>query len=89
MQPYIVTFDLNPGASGPTVGDVIMTYPSAMQITATSYVVATDESPEDVYNKLQPELGPHHKIYICKLECPFYGYGPKDLNQWFLDNVQW
>lgn len=89
MRPYIVTFQLNPDAPGPKVSDVIETYSSWKKITDTSYVIATDEEPGDVYRKLQPELGSQHMIYICALHCPFFGYGTSDLNQWFLDNVTW
>lgn len=89
-KAYIATFDLDPGAPGPSVGDVILSaYPGAMQITPTSYVLATDEQPKDVYDRVKPELDGYHKIYIVALECPYFGCGPADLNQWFTDNVKW
>lgn len=81
-KAYIVTFDSNE----PIGQTILSAYPGSMQVTPSSYVLASDQDPRDIVRRVEPELG-YHKIYAVALECPYFGCGPEDLNQWFTDNV--
>jgi hypothetical protein len=90
-RPYIVTFNLMPDASGrsPVAVKIENDYSNAKKITETSYLVASDQDPGTIYDDLKGALGTQHMIYIIGLHCPYFGYGPSDLNQWVTDNVEW
>jgi len=81
MSVYIVTYDLNNETSRPKiVGEVDKT--AWAKLSESSYAIDTNESPKAVYDRFSSFLDEDDNLYVITLKKPYYGQGPKDVNDW-------
>jgi CRISPR-associated endonuclease Cas2 len=85
MAMLLVTYDLNkPGKDYNDVLKTIKSY-SWARLSESSYAIKTEQTPQQVFDKLKPYLDQNDNLYIINLKKPYAGYGPKEVNEW-LDN---
>ncbi|WP_324007415.1 hypothetical protein [Aeromonas dhakensis] len=85
MAVLLVTYDLNkPGKDYNDLLKIIKSYAWA-RLSESSYAIKTDQSPQQVFDKLKPFLDQNDNLYVINLKKPYAGFGPKDVNEW-LDN---
>jgi CRISPR-associated endonuclease Cas2 len=85
MAVLLVTYDLNKeGKSKVDYNEfykVRNTYPYA-RLSESSYALETNEQPAELYEKLKKLIDPNDHIYIITLKRPYFGFGPKAVNDW-------
>jgi len=87
MAILLVTYDLNkPGQDYSDFLKIIKGYPYA-RLSESSYAIQTTETPIAVYNKLTPHMDKNDQVYLIILQKPFYGLGPKEVNDWLTNNL--
>lgn len=86
MAVLLVTYDLNKEIKRPKIVEAIKKY-SWARLSESSYAIATTETPQTVYNKLTEFLDGDDQIYIINLRKPYWGFGPKDVNDWLDSNL--
>ncbi len=87
MAVLLVTYDLKkPGQDYSGFHKVIKSYGYA-RLSESSYAIATDETPTQVCDKLFPHMDRNDQLYVVTLRKPFWGLGPKDVNDWLTQNL--
>lgn len=86
MNKLLVTYDLNRELLRPKILEEIKRTAWA-KLSESSYAIKTYETPKEVYNRLKPYLDGNDNCYIITLTTPYYGQGPKDVNDWLEKNV--
>ena len=87
MSVLLVTYDLKkPGQDYTDFLAIIRKYPYA-RLSESSYAIATNEAPKDVYNKLSPHMDKNDQLYVVTLRLPYLGLGPKEVNDWLTKNL--
>ena len=82
MALLLVTYDLQkPVQDYSNFHKIIKIYPN-VRLSESSYAIHTTESPSDVYNMLTPHMDQNDQLYIITLTKPYYGVGPKFINDW-------
>jgi CRISPR/Cas system-associated endoribonuclease Cas2 len=81
MAVLLVTYDLNKEAHRPKILEEIRKG-SWQKLSESSYVIETDENPEQVYVRLQRCIDSNDIIYVITLKRPYWGWGPEDVNEW-------
>lgn len=87
IATYIVTYDLNKETVRPKIVDAIKQYGTWAKLSESSYAIAVNKTPVDVYNDLLPLLDGNDQIYVITLRRPYYGQGSEDVNKWLEDNL--
>ena len=87
MACYIVTYDLNKETKRPDILSDIKSYGSWAKLSESSYAIVTSSSPKAVYDKLSKHLDGNDNCYIISLSKPYWGQGPKDVNDWLDKNL--
>ena len=91
MSTMLVTYDLKkPGQDYSDLLKEIKSFAWA-RLSESSYAVDADLSPKQLYDRLAPYLDTNDQLYVIGLHRPFWGYGPKAVNDWlerYLDYVQ-
>lgn len=88
MSVYIVTYDLNKEVVRPKITEEIKKKAWA-KLSESSYAIKTDETPQQVYNRFSKHLDGNDNFYVITLKRPYYGQGPKDVNEWLENNLPW
>jgi hypothetical protein len=87
MSVLLVTYDLKkPGQDYTDFLAIIRKYPYA-RLSESCYAIVTTEVPKDVYNKLYPHMDKNDQLYIITLQNPYWGLGPKEVNDWLIKNL--
>lgn len=82
MSVLLVTYDLQkPGQDYSGFHDVIKKNAWA-KLSESSYAVDTTDSPQTLYNKLDPHMDTNDQVYVITLKSPYFGRGPETVNQW-------
>lgn len=90
MATLIVTYDLNKETKRPPLLKTLKeTYPNWARLSESSYAIETGDSPVDVFSNLQEHIDGNDNLYIITLKRPYYGQGPKDVNDWLENNLTW
>jgi len=87
MAALLVTYDLNRELHRPKIVDAVKTYGTWAKLSESSYAIRTELAPGDVYKHLKPMIDENDNIYIIKLSKPYFGFGPKDVNEWLENNL--
>lgn len=88
MAVYIVTYDLNKEVVRPNIVAEIKKTNWA-RLSESSYAIETGESPKAVYDRFIYLLDGNDNFYVISLKRPYYGQGPKDVNEWLEKNLPW
>ncbi len=87
MTVLLITYDLNkPGKDYDDLLKAIRNY-SWARLSESSYAIKTEQTPQQVFDKLRPYLDQNDNIYIINLKKPYAGFGPKDVNEWLDNNL--
>ncbi|QIO42919.1 hypothetical protein HA464_02255 [Rhizobium leguminosarum bv. trifolii] len=81
MNKLLVTYDLNREQVRPKILEEIKRNAWA-KLSESSYAIETYETPKQVYDRLSPYLDGNDNCYIITLAAPYYGQGPKLVNEW-------
>ena len=82
MSVLLVTYDLDkPGQDYSDVLKEIKRF-SWARLSESSYAVATDLTPNQLYDRLAPYIDANDTLYVVVLHRPYYGQGPKEVNEW-------
>lgn len=85
MAVLLVTYDLNKEGKSKVDYDKFYklrnSYPYA-RLSESSYALETNETPQQLYEKLKQVIDPNDYIYIITLKRPYFGFGPPAVNQW-------
>ena len=88
MATYIVTYDLNRETTRPPIVKKIKNVGTGWaRLSESSYAIASNETPTQVFNKLKPLLDNNDNLYVITLKKPWMGFGPKDVNTWLDKNL--
>jgi hypothetical protein len=87
MPVYLVTYDLNKETKRPNITGKIKEYGYWAKLSESSYAIKTEQTPQQVYNVLQPLLDSNDTLYVITLKRPHYGQGSKEVNQWLENNL--
>jgi hypothetical protein len=88
MSVFIVTYDLNEEANRPPLlDDLKKIYPTWAKLSESSYAVETSKTPRQVYDSLEKHIDDNDNLYVVTLSKPFYGRGPKIVNDWLSNNL--
>lgn len=82
MAVYIVTYDLNKETKRPNIVGEIKKSRSWARLSESSYVIDTQERPEQVRARLNPYLDANDYCFVITLSSPWDGYGPKEVIDW-------
>jgi len=87
MAVLLVTYDLNkPGKDYADLLKTIKSFPWA-RLSESSYAIKTEQTPQQVFDKLKPYLGQNDNLYVINLKRPYAGFGPQDVNDWLESNL--
>ncbi len=81
MAVLLVTYDLNKETVRPKIVDEVKKT-SWAKLSESSYAIDTNETPQAVYNRFQYLLDENDNFYVITLKRPYYGQGPKAVNDW-------
>lgn len=88
MAALLVTYDLNkPGKDYNDLLKTIKSYDAWARLSESSYAISTDQSPQQVFDKLKQFIDQNDNLYVINLKKPYAGFGPKDVNQWLENNL--
>ncbi|MGR3513129.1 MAG: hypothetical protein ACU0GG_10215 [Paracoccaceae bacterium] len=87
MATYIVTYDLNKETKRPPIVKEVKSFGSWARLSESSYAISTTSSPKQVYEKLSKHLDGNDSCYIITLSKPYWGQGPRDVNEWLDNNL--
>ena len=59
-----------------------------IQLTNHSYAIATDATPQEVFNKLRNCLDDTANLYVIQIRKPFTGFGPQKTNDWLVSHLR-
>lgn len=87
MSCLLVTYDLN--KPGQDYTDLLkeIKKSSWARLSESSYAVATDLTPSQLYDRLSPHIDSSDHLYIINLRRPYCGRGPKAVNDWLEQNL--
>jgi len=88
MSTLIVTYDLNKEIKRPNILGEIKKGGNWAKLSESSYAISTTETPYQVYQRLEPYLDGNDNCYVMTLNAPFYGQGPKEVNEWLQNHMQ-
>lgn len=81
MNVLLLTMELNPGGNEEDIRNLLAGFDN-MRLNDATYLLATDQGPDDVYRKLQPLLGRDDIAYVITAANPWMGYGYEAINEW-------
>lgn len=87
MATYIITYDLNKEASRPNIVGDIKKHDSWAKLSESSYAVSTSRTPKQIYDALAKHLDNNDNLYVITLSAPYYGRGPKEVNDWLANHL--
>ncbi|MDX9860543.1 MAG: hypothetical protein RBS99_06455 [Rhodospirillales bacterium] len=88
MAFLLVTYDLNKETKRPNiVGAIKEISGSWAKLSESSYAVQTEQTPKTVYDGLKQFIDSNDNLYVINLRKPYYGQGPKDVNDWLESNL--
>jgi hypothetical protein len=90
MALLLVTYDLN--AEGKSTVDYKKFYEirdryEHVRLSESSYVFITNDHPMKVYVDLKAVLDDNDYLYVISLKRPYYGHGPKPVDNWLEANL--
>jgi hypothetical protein len=87
MPFLLVTYDLNnPGKDYNDLLKTIDCY-SWARLSESSYAIKTEQSPQQVFDRLKPFLDQNDYLYVINLKMPYIGFGLKEVNDWLNKNL--
>lgn len=87
MSVKLITYDLNrPGQDYTDLLKKIKAF-SWARLSESSYAVATDLTPDQLFAHLSPYLDANDTLYVICLHHPWNGRGPKEVNDWLQRNL--
>lgn len=87
MATYIVTYDLNKETVRPKLLEDLKAAFNWAKLSESSYAVKTTKTAKGVYDTLSKHIDGNDNLYVISLKRPYYGQGPKDVNDWLNDNL--
>jgi CRISPR-associated endonuclease Cas2 len=88
MSVYVVAYDLNREVVRPNITKGIKKNAWA-RLSESSYAIETNETAQQVYERLKPLTDENDNIYVIPLRRPYAGYGPKDVIGWLDEKLPW
>jgi predicted transcriptional regulator with HTH domain len=86
---YIVTYDLNKEVVRPKIVELIKKlYPAWAKLSESSYAVSSPLTAQAIYNSLVSLLDGNDNLYVIPLSNPWFGRGPKAVNDWLDVNLK-
>jgi hypothetical protein len=90
MAVLLVTYDLNKeGKSKVDYNEfyAICDKSDHVKLSESSYAFRTNEHPMKVYADLKTVVDDDDHMYVINLKRPYYGHGPKPVNDWLEANL--
>jgi len=88
MAVYCITYDLNsPGQNHSKLLEFIKKNFSWARLSESSYAVSSPQGPQNIFNMLSSLLDNNDTLYVITMKKPFFGHGPKDVNDWLNKNL--
>ncbi len=79
----LVSYDLKgPAGSYRELIDVLKSGDSWWHYMTSPWLVATSDSPQELFNKLKPYLKPGDRILVTQFRQPYYGWLPNKAWDW-------
>ncbi|MFS8037694.1 hypothetical protein ACI7BZ_12165 [Xanthobacter sp. AM11] len=82
MAVLLVTYDLNREVVRPNIVKAIKDLGSWAKLSESSYAIDVSDTPQGVFNRLSPLLDGDDNLYVVTLSRPYFGRGPKEVNEW-------
>ena len=87
MASLLVTYDLNQETKRPNILEDVKSFGSWAMLSESSYAIKTSSTPKQVYEKLSKHLDSNDNCYVISLSKPFWGQGPKEVNDWLANQL--
>ncbi len=88
MSVYCVSYDLlAPGKNYDDLIAEIKSSPSWAKPLKSLFLVQTNETPEQLYNRLRPKMDANDFILIIQVRRPYFGFMDKNVINWIDQNV--
>jgi hypothetical protein len=58
-----------------------------VQLTDSSYAIATNATPQEVFEILRQNLDDSTNLYVMSIRKPFTGFGPPKVNDWMVRHM--
>lgn len=82
MAVLLVTYDLyQPGQDYSDLYEIIKGYAWA-KLSESSYAIETSESPQTIFDKLNPHIDGNDQLYVVTLKSPYWGRGSSEVDDW-------
>jgi hypothetical protein len=85
MAVLLITYDLNrEGSSRSDYTEILKQIKKTAwaRLSESSYAIETSETPEQVFNRLQPHLDPNDYLTVITLNRPWYGRQSQTVLDW-------
>lgn len=94
MSTFLITYDLNKerharGVYAPIIKFIKEDCLTWARLSESSYAVVSNLGPQEIYNRLSGYLDSDDNLYVITLKSPYWGKGPKLVNEWLAKNLQY
>ena len=83
MSVLLISLDLQENQENPIeILKLIKSFDNWVQVSKTSYAIATHLSPDFVGSKIRQLIDTGDHVYVFKLSLPYYEYGQNNVKHW-------
>ena len=88
MKVYSITYDLKkPGRNYSGLYDAIKSYNHWWHYLGSTWMVATDSTPEQIWEVIRPHIDRNDSVLIIEVKNNKSGWLPKEAWNWLNDNI--
>jgi hypothetical protein len=86
MATFLITYDLHDKSYETKLLEYIKALAWA-KAAESSYAVTTSKSSEQIVTDIKKITSDKIQLYVLTISKPYYGYGPKEVNDWLDRNL--
>lgn len=88
MSVLLITYEPNkPGQDCGKILEFIKSASASAKLSEFSYAVQSEETPQEIFQKLTPFLSEHSKLFVVNLTHPYAGVKASIVNTWLDKNL--
>lgn len=90
MAVLLITYDLNRETKRPPLLEAVKEAGiSWCKLSESSYAIETNETPDQIYNKLQVHIDSNDRITIIHLKKPWQGWQSREVIDWLNNRLSY
>lgn len=87
MRSLLVAYDLNNEVRRPPIVDEIRKSPGYARLSESSYIISTDETVQQVYDRFNPLIDKDDDFFVVTVTRPWIGYSFRNVMDWLKSHV--